>query len=481
MQHSSLWKTGAALLPAEAPDKQRADEQAAWRAMCAAVLHYCQTQAAAVQGDGGSGGEAGGAGVGWAAQLSPDAQLVLLRVLRWLGRGDDLVQLCLLADRRSAPTEDAAAALNAALAHAFGASQPASAPGDEGPAWLALAAAALKVDGFAAGSAAAHEALAAAHVAGGDFAAGWQELCWQRSIWGEQPRASTVTLMLRLLAGQLSEVADAGGAKAVSKALRRAEKAGMAAALAPPPERQPEEAPLPSADPGSLEALLQVYEAAAAADVHHNWRVAALVELASRQRVPLTAASCLALLACCEAAETAAVSGGGGAQHAALPLRLLLGQLFGEQAMIDVETAAYADAAEVQLPLSACGVAAAAAAVAAVAGIDAPAWAQEQEAAGEDEHWPAGVGSLSPADVRAALRRGDLSPAVLAACEVMEERTLVAQLSVLDRSRLGQSLRKQGYLKKKGKVEVQHLAGALLEAARAQGAAGRSAAGGARQ
>lgn len=266
--------------------------------------------------------------------------------------------------------------------------------------------------------------------------AGWQELCWQRSIWGEQPRASTVTLMLRLLAGQLSEVADAGGAKAVSKALRRAEKAGMAAALAPPPERQPEEAPLPSADPGSLEALLQVYEAAAAADVHHNWRVAALVELASRQRVPLTAASCLALLACCEAAETAAVSGGGGAQHAALPLRLLLGQLFGEQAMIDVETAAYADAAEVQLPLSACGVAAAAAAVAAVAGIDAPAWAQEQEAAGEDEHWPAGVGSLSPADVRAALRRGDLSPAVLAACEVMEERTLVAQLSVLDRSRV---------------------------------------------
>ena len=60
--------------------------------------------------------------------------------------------------------EEAASAINAALAHAFTHSHQQR--------WLELAAAALELPQFAAAHAAAHEAAAAATVAGGNFGAG---------------------------------------------------------------------------------------------------------------------------------------------------------------------------------------------------------------------------------------------------------------------------------------------------------------------
>ena len=254
-----------------------------------------------------------------------------------------------------------------------------------------------------------------------------------------QPRASTLTVALRCLAGQLAEAAEAGGAAAAEKVLHRAELSGLALAAAPqqPGGGQPPVAPLPPLGPAVLEALLAVYAAAADAGVHHSAEVAALAAAAAQQGQVLTPGSSLALLTCWEAAEGGAGSGGGAsAQPAARALRPLLEQLFGEEAVAEVETAAYADA-EARLPSPACTVEEALAAVATAAGAATAAWElqglQQVEPAGEEEQQPRAASNRLSADVLAALRRGKLSAGVLAACRSLDQSSLLEELSALEK------------------------------------------------
>ena len=208
---------------------------------------------------------------------------------------------------------------------------------------------------------------------------------------------------------------------------------------------------MPPLTAGVAAALLGVYASASKAAPGLRSIAAeasAVAVAAAEQQLPLDGAACEALVLCWEAGGAGAglhmASSTAGSQQApAAPLCPLLEQLFGVKALEAVEEAAFAEAAMAQpvlLPSPSCSIEQATAAMAAemarAAGWE-PVGAGAEEALDqqqEPEDQPAEEGArqeMQGPQLRAALRKGDLSPAVLVACHAIGEVQLLVLLEEL--------------------------------------------------